>query len=487
MLKIQHKAEQPQHDKKDSIVLGNLLIVDDEVMLLKLLERMFADMYTVRIAASGEEGLQILEEGFVPEVILADQRMPGMSGAEFLAKSRSIVPDAVRVILTGYTDVNDIISSINDGNVYKFLTKPWKNPDLLQTVRNCFDYYNLSTQNVWLLEEVRLQNRNLQELNDKLARRNTELRDLNEQIAANLLQTVKTLSSLISAGEMHYYTNHAQIVATIARALARELALGEETTSSIVVAALLHDIGKIGLPERILVADPETLSPADTTLYRSHVDKGSQLLQSVSGLERVASIVAQHHEACNGTGFPFGLDESNIMREAQIVAIADLYHNLVYRIPENIYRAASNPRSLVQPPELIAHRQAEARKVLYKRARHFRLDVFEAFIQLIKDGSCPPVQAGAVLNDPPPPYEMSDTVRIVRPSGPVPTPANAEMVSIPFPQVAVGMITAQDVYTADGTLVLPMGTVVDYHIFQKMREFYENRSIPTRLLFFKVK
>ncbi len=467
--------------------MGNLLIVDDEIMLLKLLERMFVDMYNVRIASSGEEALQLLEQGFVPEVILADQRMPGMSGAEFLAKSRNLVPDAVRVILTGYTDVNDIISSINDGNVYKFLTKPWKNPELLQTVRNCFDYYNLSTQNVWLLEEVRLQNRNLQELNDKLARRNSELRELNEQIASNLLQTIKTLSSLISAGEMHYYTNHAQMVATIARALAKELALGEETTSSIVVAALLHDIGKLGLPERVLIADPDSLSPADQTLYRSHVEKGSQLLQSVSGLERVASIVVQHHEACNGSGFPLGLDEGSIMREAQIVAIADLYHNLVYRIPEDVYRAAHQPRSLVQPQALTAHRQAEARKVLYKKARHFRLDVFEAFMQLIKDGTCPPVQIGAILNDPPLPFEMADSETGQSPTSPIPAPANAEMVSIPFSQVAVGMITAQDVYTVDGTLVLPMGTVVDYHIFQRMREFYENRSIPLRLLFFKIR
>ncbi len=141
----------------------NLLIVDDEESLLTMLVNLFGDMYAVRSATSGADALQILAEGFTPEVILADQRMPGMSGAEFLAQSTQYVPSAIRVILTGYTDVNDIIDSINLGNVYRFLTKPWKNAELLEAIRLCFSHYAVTTHNAELAQALA----QLEELNNE--------------------------------------------------------------------------------------------------------------------------------------------------------------------------------------------------------------------------------------------------------------------------------------------------------------------------------
>jgi signal transduction histidine kinase len=135
--------------------LRRLLVVDDEVSLLMLLGKLFRRYYDVQTAESGEQALEMIAQGFIPQVIIADQRMPGMSGAEFLAKSRDIVPKAVRIILTGYTDVNDIIDSINLGHAYRFLTKPWNNQDLLETVRAGFTYYDISTQNSELTRLLR--------------------------------------------------------------------------------------------------------------------------------------------------------------------------------------------------------------------------------------------------------------------------------------------------------------------------------------------
>lgn len=132
-----------------------LLIVDDEPMLLKVLENIFHDMYDLRTAESGELALQILQQGFLPEVIIADQRMPGMSGAQFLAQSIRELPIAVRVVLTGYTDVQDIIDSINLGSIYRFLTKPWQREELIETVRVCFEYYDMLTRNVELSEALK--------------------------------------------------------------------------------------------------------------------------------------------------------------------------------------------------------------------------------------------------------------------------------------------------------------------------------------------
>ncbi len=127
-----------------------LLIVDDEKDILLTLKELFSPFYTVRTAASGTDALAILESGFIPQVILADQRMPGMSGTEFLHQTITFVPQTVRVVLTGYTDVKDLTDSINQGNVYRFLTKPWRNADLLEIIRVCFEHYYLSEEKIAL-------------------------------------------------------------------------------------------------------------------------------------------------------------------------------------------------------------------------------------------------------------------------------------------------------------------------------------------------
>jgi signal transduction histidine kinase len=132
--------------------------VDDEEILLTVLADIFSEYYDLQMAISGEAALKLLQEGFLPEVIIADQRMGGMSGAQFLAKSMEFVPETVRVILTGYTDVQDIIDSINLGNVYRFLTKPWQREELIEAVRLCFEHYDLRTRNTELtasLQKVR--------------------------------------------------------------------------------------------------------------------------------------------------------------------------------------------------------------------------------------------------------------------------------------------------------------------------------------------
>ncbi len=166
MLKIQASGTEAT---TDALSDRKLLIVDDEPDLVKTLELLFVSHYTVKTATSGEEALAILKQGFIPQVILADQRMPGMSGTEFLAESIRYVPQTVRVVLTGYTDVQDITDSINRGNVYRFLTKPWRNADLLEIIRACFDHFFLSEEKVALtktLEELQAANHEKSEILD---------------------------------------------------------------------------------------------------------------------------------------------------------------------------------------------------------------------------------------------------------------------------------------------------------------------------------
>jgi two-component system, sensor histidine kinase and response regulator len=124
-----------------------LLFVDDEPGILFLLKDSFDTLYNVRTAESGAEAIALIKSGFVPQVIVSDQRMPGMSGAEFLAASRALVPNAVRVALTGYADLSDVIASVNSGFIYRFMTKPWDSTEIVEAIRLCFEQYDIATRN----------------------------------------------------------------------------------------------------------------------------------------------------------------------------------------------------------------------------------------------------------------------------------------------------------------------------------------------------
>ena len=133
-----------------------LLIVDDEQANLRTLERIFADQYDVVTATSGLEALNLLTSHDVA-LIISDQRMPGMTGITFLKKAAEMRPQTVRIILTGYTDVDTLVESINSGVVYKYVTKPWSNGDLQQTVKRAIEHYEtLKQQNRLEQENKRL-------------------------------------------------------------------------------------------------------------------------------------------------------------------------------------------------------------------------------------------------------------------------------------------------------------------------------------------
>ncbi len=117
-----------------------ILVVDDEPANLRLLERLFRRDYEVVTAESGEEALSLLPHHDVA-LLITDQRMPGMTGVELLKRTVEIRPHLVRLILTGYTDVETLVEAINSGYVYKYVTKPWNNEELRLTVSRALEHY----------------------------------------------------------------------------------------------------------------------------------------------------------------------------------------------------------------------------------------------------------------------------------------------------------------------------------------------------------
>jgi len=140
-----------------------LLVVDDEENIIRALRRLFRqEPFSVLTANSGAEGLDILSKQPVA-VILSDQRMPGMIGSEFLKAVKERYPHTIRIVMSGYTELESITSAINDGAVFKFLLKPWEDEKLLTHIRDAFSYHDLKSNNILLAEELKKANANLEE------------------------------------------------------------------------------------------------------------------------------------------------------------------------------------------------------------------------------------------------------------------------------------------------------------------------------------
>jgi two-component system NtrC family sensor kinase len=159
-----------------------ILCVDDERNVLRSLERLFLDDgYEIRTALSGAEGLLHLSQAGTVQVVISDYRMPGMNGVEFLSEVRKNWPDTVRIILSGYADTGAIVSAINEGQIYKFIAKPWNEDEIRVAVLNAVERYNLGRENRTLAEELR--------------RKNDELTALNRDLEARVEERTEALST----------------------------------------------------------------------------------------------------------------------------------------------------------------------------------------------------------------------------------------------------------------------------------------------------
>ncbi len=167
-------AEKESKNERDRI-----LIVDDEVNILRSLKRLLRrEGYEIRAAESGQAGLEILKKEPV-DLIISDQRMPGMSGVEFLEKAQKICPESIRMILSGYTDLNSVTDAVNRGYVFKFVLKPWDDNELKQIIHQSLSMARLQKENRQLAEQLKKRNEKLRWLNthleEKVADRTREL------------------------------------------------------------------------------------------------------------------------------------------------------------------------------------------------------------------------------------------------------------------------------------------------------------------------
>jgi response regulator RpfG family c-di-GMP phosphodiesterase len=320
-------------ENKEANIPNRILFVDDEENVLRSLKRLFmSEDYTVLTALSGPDGLAVLKEVEVP-VIVSDQRMPVMTGAEFLEKSRELSPDSVRIILTGYADVEAAIGAINRGGAYRYVSKPWNDNELLLVIKDAFDKYRLVKENKYLTKLTIQQNDELkkwstelefyvQQHTIELTNQNKELKKLNAKLKNNVSEVLGSLSGLIELRNRSM-RNHSNNVALLSKSIAEEIGLTSLETETIAVGAQLHDIGKIGAPDIILIKNIDELSSDEMAEYVKHPIRGQAAIDGIEDFRGPGILVRHHHEWYNGKGFPDGLKGENIPIGARIISIAD--------------------------------------------------------------------------------------------------------------------------------------------------------------------
>lgn len=315
-----------------------VLVIDDEVNVVNAIKRTLrSENYRVEVCTEPLESIALAKQ-FKPLVVLCDMRMPAMDGAQVFAALRSELPLAAKILLTGYADIKSTIAAINQGEIDRYLTKPWNDDELREVIRQQMDLAALRYERANLTHSLACKVKELRELNHELDRRvesrtqeiyqaNLFLEQSYQQLHTQFLNAVKVFSNLIEMSSP-LMAGHGSRVAELARFIGLEMKLLDSEVQNLYTAGLLHDIGKIGLPEKILSMPYTQLDYANKLIMSRHCEKGQLALMALPELNQVASYIGSHHERVDGRGFPQGIEGSDIPMGAKILAVAEDWDEL---------------------------------------------------------------------------------------------------------------------------------------------------------------
>lgn len=322
---------------QDNITIApTILCVDDEPQILSSLKRLLKrNSYEVLLAKDGQEALQVLDNHAV-DVVISDMRMPNMTGAELFAHTSNKWPEAQRILLTGYSDIESSMSAINEGKIYRYLLKPWDEQALQQAVDDAMRQKQLLADKQRLEQLTQQQNQDLKQLNNNLEEK-VKARTSDLQKAASMLK--KSVAQLKTGYKetLFVFTNlvhirqnissvNANEIADLALAMAKTLSLDENVQDDIYIAAMLCHIGKLGLPDTLLNNHYLDLNAQQQALYHEYPQIGQAILLAIPRLHSVGNIICSYRERFDGQGFPYHLKDKEIPIGAKILAIAyDFY------------------------------------------------------------------------------------------------------------------------------------------------------------------
>jgi response regulator RpfG family c-di-GMP phosphodiesterase len=412
-----------------------LLAVDDEPNILAALRRLFrATGWRILTAGRAEEALDLLAAEPV-DAVLSDMRMPGMDGVQFLERVSQGWPRTARLLLTGQAELGSTIAAINRGRLHRYITKPWNDDELLLTLRQVEQNQQLEADKLALERLTQQQNEELKALNASLEARVTlrteELASANQRLKRNYLTSIKAFTALIEL-RGSAQVGHARQVADLTRRIAQQMTLDADTAHDLPIAALLHDIGHIGLSDAVLARPVNRLDRDELRRYRLHPVLGEQALLASDDLQGVAPLIRAHHERWDGQGFPDGLRGAAIPLGARILAVADAFEDL---------RSARIDGQALSPLDA-------RRAVLAGRGSQFDPGVVDAFASLFSAAAPKP------------------TARTVR---------------LRTAELRAGQTLAQDFVSPEGVLLLSAGQLLNDDLIGRICAFERKHGLALTL------
>jgi len=280
----------------DETKTHTVLIVDDEINNLQLLRRTLRGKYNILTASNGKDGLDVLKEHLDEvSIIVSDHKMPVMEGTEFLEHANKLAPDVIKILLTGFSDIEILTDAVNKCNLFQYVLKPYDPEEIVKVVENGICKFNY------------------------VSSKSIILKDLKELF----YKTIKSISAALDAKDP-YTHGHSLRVTLYSLMLSKELNLDEKQLEEIETAGLLHDIGKIAIPQSIL-CKPGKLTDEEFEVMKSHPENSEKLILSIKNLRGISNWLKTHHERWDGRGYPDNLAGEAIPISARIIAIADTY------------------------------------------------------------------------------------------------------------------------------------------------------------------
>jgi putative two-component system response regulator len=306
------------HSKDNSTV--DILVVDDEAMIREMMVRILNRKgYGCRTAADAKEARAKLVEK-VCDLLICDIYLPGESGMDFTQYVLANHADTAAIMATGEVNLEIAQSMINMG-VYDYITKPLEHNGIVISVENALRRRELEIAN-------RRYQRDLERMVDD---RTLSLKNSMEKLETTMAGIIRAITSVVETRDP-YTAGHQRRVADLAKAMAAKTGLSPEEIEGIHMAALIHDLGKIRVPAEIL-SKPGRLTANEFNIIKEHSQVGYDIIKEIEFPWPVATIVLQHHERLDGSGYPSGLSGDDILVESRIIAVADVVEAMASHRP----------------------------------------------------------------------------------------------------------------------------------------------------------
>lgn len=309
-----------------------VLLVDDEESILNSLRRLLRGQpYDVLLATSGAQALEIMADQRI-DLVMTDARMPNMDGATLLANIHQHYPATTRILLTGYADLPTIINAINDGQIHRYISKPWNDEEMLLTLRQALEHQHSERERRRLVQLTRQQNDQLKNLNSTLekhvAARTAELQqtadmlDLAyEELKHSYVTSTEVFSLLANLRLPPSKQTNRQIIELV-RVYCKRHGLDEGTSRDLTMAAALYNIGKLSWTDSMMNTPSDLLHHVDRDRYRGYPKQSESLLMTLDPMKDAARLILHHQERWDGSGFPERLKGEAIPFGSRLLKLA---------------------------------------------------------------------------------------------------------------------------------------------------------------------